>query len=158
MKRKSKRRLQGDVEIQITPMLDMAFQLLTFFIMTYNPTPVEGQLSLDLLPDRPQTQSAASSSTPSNDLPAELRTLPTLLRADASGKLAAITLGEAEINSIENFRAELKQIAADPNLAFDQAVLQVDPNLHYAEMIRVVDEFLAGGIKKISFAEIPPTP
>jgi hypothetical protein len=35
---------QADVPLPITPMLDMAFQLLAFFIMTYNPTDLEGQL------------------------------------------------------------------------------------------------------------------
>jgi biopolymer transport protein ExbD len=34
----------ADVPLPITPMLDMAFQLLAFFIMTYNPVDLEGQL------------------------------------------------------------------------------------------------------------------
>jgi biopolymer transport protein ExbD len=38
----------GEVPLPITPMLDMAFQLLAFFIMTYNPTDLEGQLDLAL--------------------------------------------------------------------------------------------------------------
>src|SRR5207244_3440946 len=36
------------VVLPITPMLDMAFQLLAFFIMTYNPSDLEGQLDLGL--------------------------------------------------------------------------------------------------------------
>ena len=31
-------------------MLDMAFQLLTFFILTFRPAPIEGQISLRLPP------------------------------------------------------------------------------------------------------------
>src|SRR5687768_7936096 len=37
-----------DVEIPVTPMLDMAFQLLTFFIFTYHPSALEGQMQLTL--------------------------------------------------------------------------------------------------------------
>src|SRR4051812_15284330 len=47
----SRRRAEGgynEVPLPITPMLDMAFQLLAFFIMTYNPSDLEGQLDLAL--------------------------------------------------------------------------------------------------------------
>ena len=46
------RRRKGDpvpeVELPITPMLDMAFQLLTFFVFTYHPSALEGQMELTL--------------------------------------------------------------------------------------------------------------
>jgi biopolymer transport protein ExbD len=35
-------------DLPITPMLDMSFQLLAFFIMTFQPSPTEGQLLLAL--------------------------------------------------------------------------------------------------------------
>ena len=35
-----KKKKEESIEIPITPMLDMAFQLLTFFILTYHPTSV----------------------------------------------------------------------------------------------------------------------
>ena len=50
MGRKKKRRKQEDVELNVTAMLDMAFQLLTFFILTFRPAPIEGQISLRLPP------------------------------------------------------------------------------------------------------------
>ena len=37
----------------ITPMLDMAFQILAFFIMTYHPSALEGQIYGSLTPDNP---------------------------------------------------------------------------------------------------------
>src|SRR5687767_5269395 len=48
--RRRKHRSQGDVELNLAAMLDMAFQLLTFFILTFRPSPVEGQISLRLPP------------------------------------------------------------------------------------------------------------
>jgi len=35
-------------DLPITPMLDMSFQLLAFFIMTFQPSPTEGQIALTL--------------------------------------------------------------------------------------------------------------
>ena len=46
MRRKHYRRSQGDVELNLASMLDMAFQLLAFFILTFRPSPIEGQLML----------------------------------------------------------------------------------------------------------------
>ena len=50
---RKKRRRQGDVELNLAAMLDMAFQLLTFFILTYHPAPSEGQFGMNLLPASP---------------------------------------------------------------------------------------------------------
>ena len=40
-------------DVPITPMLDMAFQLLTFFVLTYKPAPAEVQFGMKLLPAQP---------------------------------------------------------------------------------------------------------
>src|SRR5262249_28065399 len=37
-----------DPDLPITPMLDMAFQLMAFFLITFRPMPVEGQMALAL--------------------------------------------------------------------------------------------------------------
>ena len=49
--------------MQIAPMLDMAFQLLTFFILTYKPLPTEGQFVMNLLPPQPATALNAEAPT-----------------------------------------------------------------------------------------------
>jgi biopolymer transport protein ExbD len=45
-----KARLQGEVELNMAAMLDMAFQLLAFFILTFRPSAVESQVSLRMPP------------------------------------------------------------------------------------------------------------
>ncbi len=50
MGKRRKRHNQSEVELNLAAMLDMAFQLLTFFILTFRPAPVEGQISLRLPP------------------------------------------------------------------------------------------------------------
>src|SRR5262245_65093729 len=48
MRRHEKAEPAPGVELPITPMLDMAFQLLTFFVFTYHPSALEGQIEMML--------------------------------------------------------------------------------------------------------------
>ena len=153
-----KRRKTEDVEIPITPMLDMAFQLLTFFILTYHPAPTEGQFSMNLLPAQPAVSMdapATDAQANNNDLPAGLKTLPTSLYAKGDGTLGRIVLGENEIDGLPKFNQELAAIFKDPTLPFDQTVIKVDPRLKYSEVVKVIDAFSAF-THKISFTELTP--
>ncbi len=124
-------------------MLDMAFQLLTFFVLTYKPAPSETQFLMNLLPAQPATMAAeAPSDKPSENLPVSLRTLPTILRAGAGGVLAQITVGETEIpTDPKALERELDKIFQNPDLPFDQTVLKVDPRLKYSELMKVISVF-----------------
>ena len=148
-----------EVEVPVTPMLDMAFQLLTFFILTYKPAPTEGQFSMNLLPAQAATEitkeQPKDSTTPSLD--ASLRTLKTTLRADDSGGLGDITLADKPIAGMDELRKELEGFVNDPSLSFDQAIINVDPRLRYAEVMKVIDVFSSlkpKPLTKISFSEL----
>lgn len=161
MSRASQRvRQQEDVEIPVTPMLDMAFQLLTFFILTYHPMPSEGQFAMTMLPAAPATdfraQATAEPAKPDDSLPAALRTLPTVLRAGEAGKLGRVTIGETNVDGMAALRKELETILKDPTLPFDQALIKVDPSLRYSELMQVIDVFSSLKVTKISFAELGP--
>ena len=156
-KKKKRKRGSSDVDIPITPMLDMAFQLLTFFILTYTPAPQETSFSMNLLPAQAATKLDAqvSSDAASNaDLPASLRTLDTGLRAAEGGRLGQVTLGDNSIDGMVAFEKELTTILNDPNLAFDQALIRVDPRLHFSEVMKVIDIYAKLKITKISFSEM----
>jgi biopolymer transport protein ExbD len=151
----------SEVEIQVTPMLDMAFQLLTFFILTYAPAPVEGQYSMSLLPAAPaiDMNAPAPAETPpadSADIPPLLRTLTTSVYAHPDGTLDHVSVGEIDLSDLDQLRTHLKTIKADPTLPFDQAVIQADPTLSYSELMRVIDIFTGPGvaITRLSFAEL----
>ena len=155
-----KARKNEEIEIQITPMLDMAFQLLTFFILTYRPAPVEGQFALNLLPAqaiaKPTEAETPTDSAPS-DLPPALKSVTTTLKADDAGNLASVVMGD---NTVEpaKIKDEVKRLYKDPTLPFDQALIQVDPKLKYAELVKVIDAFSSEGVTKLSFAEIGSGP
>lgn len=152
-----KRMKHGEVEIQITPMLDMAFQLLTFFIMTYHPAPAEGQFSMNLLPASPQAKldaSAADLEAPADpSVPAALRTMKTTLHAAPGGALGRVAVGEVEVQGMDQLRAKLKEILADKSLPFDQALIEADPQVRYDDLMCVVDIYSSLNITKISFAQ-----
>src|SRR6516225_11702392 len=99
VRHRKKTRRAEEPTVQIAPMLDMAFQLLTFFILTYKPLPTEGQFVMNLLPPQPATAINAEAPTEaaSDKLPASLRTLPTVLKAGPGGVLAQIAVGEQTI-------------------------------------------------------------
>ncbi len=153
-----------DPEIPITPMLDMAFQLLTFFVLTYRPAPAEGALVMSLLPPQPATSitAEAPSDAVSDNVPVSLRTLPTTLRAGGGGSLREIQVGEQVIpTDPDSLERELQKYFDDPNLPFDQTILKVDSNLRYSELIKVINAFMNAFSKskkepKIAFEELLP--
>jgi biopolymer transport protein ExbD len=157
---KKKKKPAEEIKIPITPMLDMAFQLLTFFILTYKPAPSEGQFAMNLMPAAPATDFRAqdtAAATPTNEnIPAALRTLPTVLRAAEGGALGRVSLGEQDVQGMAALKRELQVILKDPSLPFDQALIKVDPNLKYSELMQVIDVFSSLKLSKVSFAELGP--
>lgn len=151
-----KRKNDIEIELPITPMLDLAFQLLTFFILTYNPAPPENQFAMSLLPVAMKTQatgSGAESDTPT--IASDVETIPVTLLAGAGGSLAAIVVGDSEIEGADLIAAFRAQLRADYiGEGFDQATITVDGNLLYSELINVIDVFLGEGISKISFDKL----
>lgn len=163
-KRPKREKLEGP-NVPIAPMLDMAFQLLTFFVLTYKQLPAEGQFVMNLLPAQPATAMAATApnqAAPSNDVPVSLRTLPTILKAGPGGSLERIMVEQNEIpTDPKALEATLLKYLRDPDLPFDQTLLKVDPNLRYAELMTVINAFsnaftLAKKEPKLSFTELRP--
>ena len=148
-----------DVEVQITPMLDMAFQLLSFFILTYHPAPIEGQFAMNLLPASPAIKMDAAAppneSAKNDDVPAQLRTITTELRANPDGSLGLVTLEELEVQGMDALKTKLQEILNPANkVDFEQALIKADPNLKYEELMKVIDIYSSLKINKISFAEL----
>ena len=172
MSRRKHKRSQEEVELNLAAMLDMAFQLLTFFILTFKPTPIEGEISLNLPPPAAMTNVAAAnpSDGPSEeDLIEEPKeTLLITLRADGRGNVSAASVGEnvafrgpASAGNLKSLDARLKEILAAGTTPFEQVLIQVDPGLSYDELMKVIDvassqKFADGTpLTKLSFAELP---
>jgi biopolymer transport protein ExbD len=81
-----KRSLES-VELNLAAMLDMAFQLLTFFILTFQPEKVEGEIALRLPPARPDVVEPLSSRAAPADPLAHLDSLTISVVADPRGEI-----------------------------------------------------------------------
>ncbi len=160
-----RKRNQGDVELNLAAMLDMAFQLLTFFILTFRPSPVEGQVDLRLPPPQPVTninadQQAGADENNPNPIQG-LNSLVITVMGNANGGIEAIALGENSVSNLAVLESRIHSILADRGSGFDQVIIQVGPSLHYDQLMKVVDictrAKLPNGQKlsKLSFVELP---
>lgn len=164
---KHRRRGQGDVELNLAAMLDMAFQLLTFFILTFKPAPVEGQVNLRLPPPQPVTAikgQAAGSDTSNTNPVAGVNTLTITVFATPGGAISSLAIGESGIANLPQLETRLKAVLSDPGSPFDQVIIQVGSALRYEELMQVIDmctkQTLPNGDKltKLSFVELPNAP
>ena len=144
-------------------MLDMAFQLLTFFILTFRPAPIEGQISLRLPPPQPVTKGIEQAGSDINNTnPAKgVDTLTISVFADKSGDIGSLGVGETGVANLTALELRLMQIFADPDNSFEQVIIQVGSNLRYDALMKIVDICtrlkLPSGEKlsKLSFVEVP---
>jgi biopolymer transport protein ExbD len=171
MRRRRRTRItQGEVELNLAAMLDMAFQLLAFFILTFRPMSVEGHLLMRMPPPAPLTNVNAAADA-NSDLPSgasSSETLHMFVTADEQGRVAEIRVSNAVV-----FRGQLKErqlgelqqfmkkfFPADVTL-FDSVQIWIDRRLLYEDVMKVIDvctqQKLADGtqVRQISLVEHP---
>jgi biopolymer transport protein ExbD len=157
------RRQQAEVELNMASMLDMAFQLLAFFILTFRPAPIEGQISLRLPPPQPVTKGVEKAGADiTNTNPAMgVDTLTISVFSDPAGDIGSLGVGETGVPNLTALESRLQQIFADPANSFEQVIIQAGSNLRYNALMKVVDICthlkLPSGQKlsKLSFVEVP---
>ena len=144
-RKKRKSSAEEDVELNLAAMLDMAFQLLTFFILTFKPAPVEGQISLRMPPPQPLANANATQqagATDSKDPVQGFNTLAIVLATDDTGKLTHTYVAQQEVpvddGPLKLFSDYLGKVLNDPGSPFDQVIIQVPAKLHYSELMRVM--------------------
>ena len=130
--RHSTGRVPEKVDIQMTPMIDIVFQLLIFFLFSFKIATQEGDFNI-----RMPVAGPASSTSLDTQLPIKVR-----LTADTDGNLASIRMGDVEL---PNFTALHEQVMsrvgtdAGPNAADNiEAELDCDYNLKYRNVIGAV--------------------
>jgi biopolymer transport protein ExbD len=142
--RERKEEAPVDIMVPITPMLDMSFQLLSFFILTFHPMPTEGQLSINL----PKLD-ATEKPPPVEPLPPEEKTddYTITLNSSADGGIANISLkgptgGSEDIRSSADLLVQLKAITPPAGKKREEGVsitVESADDLKYARLIEVMD-------------------
>jgi len=166
------KRKSDKVDLNLAAMLDMAFQLLTFFILTFRPAPVEGQLALHLPPPVALTKVTADQAAQAKDNEGsgnltDLETLNIFITADDPGDVDLIKVGmnpvvKGRLNkvSINRLDQALKEIFDRQAIPFDRIQLAVDGRLRYEELMKIVDvctkQKLPNGqlLQRVSFIEM----
>lgn len=122
------------VELQMTPMIDIVFQLLVFFIMTFKIVSQEGDFNIKM----PLAAPAAGAPDELQLPPMKIR-----LRADGGGMLAGMSLNERGIGTMEALRLEIIGVVGDDRGpgTFQEAAeveLDCDYGLRYEHVIQAI--------------------
>lgn len=146
-----KKKSSDQVQLNLAAMLDMAFQLLAFFIFTFKPAAVEVELRMNL----PLQQGVASyketkTETPPNARPPDgvvaiYEAIPLYVDAEGDGKISGIKLGQRNIvtgqandASLALLGQELTKLISAPG-AVDRVEIVMSSKLNYSEFIRIME-------------------
>jgi biopolymer transport protein ExbD len=140
-----KRRSAEDtkVEMNMTPMIDVVFQLLTFFMFTLKPMIHEGQFAVSM--------SAGAVAAPEVE-EFKIPPLAVHLKATENGDLAAILLGDRQVQSFVDLQIQVQMLAGGAMADEVEAEIHADDALQYSHLIGAVNALTAAKISKINFA------
>ena len=124
---------QEKVTLEMTPMIDVVFQLLVFFIMTFKIVSLEGDFNIRM-------PLAAPSAGPVDDILPPIRVR---LSAGPDGELTGILMGERTLSSFGELHNEIVAIVGTDSgpgsLAESAEVeLDLDYNLRYEYVIEAI--------------------
>lgn len=151
-------------DLPITPMLDMSFQLLAFFIMTFKPAPTEGQIALTL----PKEEGGPSMQAPPS-LSDDTKPKHFIVRVAATddGRIEQMSLfeeGSADAKgdvlgpSVAAFHAKLVALSAqlEREKKPGKVTLEIDEKLIQEYVVQLVDQGIRAGFNDISPVPVDP--
>jgi biopolymer transport protein ExbD len=150
-----------EVLFPVTPMLDMAFQLLAFFILTFNPS-TETHLDLDL----PATPAALPSAPQGDARPVRARKVDSdlendlLIRAlaDELGDLKALRLGDAPLPDLSTLGSRLRRYIQLLEGRPLRVRIVADDRLRYEPAAQLIATCETAGVTAIRLSQPGATP
>lgn len=143
-------------DLPITPMLDMSFQLMAFFIFTFRPAPTEGQIAM-ALPKMEGGADALPSIT--DDKP---QTYTVRVEAAANGTIGKMSLFEKDSGDarptdlgadVKKYQSELQSRFAALKGGKGKLTLEISDGLLQEYVVQLLDV----GIR-VGFTDIAPVP
>jgi len=151
-----------EVQFPVTPMLDMAFQLLAFFVLTFQSPTSETHLDLSL-PANPAAMPAAArgqadpirARREDSDLENDL-----WIRAEADdlGELRSLRLGEAVVPDLGTLGDRLRRYTKILEGRPLRVRLVADDGLRYEQAARVIATCSSAGVAAIRLADPAAAP
>lgn len=167
MSRRDHRKAEDSkIVLPITPMLDMTFQLLFFFIVSFNPADLEGAVEMALPSDKDKAahnpKDVDPKARPDDQIPEFPSDLTVKVRTQMDGindgLISAISVRNLEgkedpVDKIDGLKKYLREKRA--GLVNKEAVkIQGDGKLKVKSIIEVMDACREAGFPNISF--VPP--
>ncbi len=152
------------IEMQITPMIDVVFLLLIFFMLTLKIVEPEGDFQINMPIAAPEQ---------SEETEIELPDIRIRLVANSDGSLKQILFGERSLGTgkaaFQKLNREILKIIGfpgNPETAESEVEIDADFNLHYENIVSAVsacsgslkDGQIVRYIEKIKFARQRPSP
>lgn len=138
---------ESKVSLEMTPMIDVVFQLLIFFMFTFKIVTVEGEFSITM------PSAELGSAAPTSENTTALPDIQVRMTASQLGDLDGIQVGENQMKSLEELAQTLKDIVGDdPKVASDVEMQIVAPdNLKYGFVVGAINAAAKVRIQKIKF-------
>ena len=140
--------------MNLAAMLDMAFQLLMFFILTFSPTQIESQIFAQLPATGAVTQNMVAP-------PLAAGEITLTIVASEAGSIQDVAVNDTIVRNLHELEQQLHRTVAGRGPC--GLTLQVDARLHYQELVSVVDTCLKTDgladqtIDKMTFVELRPS-
>lgn len=154
--------LPDDVYFPVVPMLDMAFQLLAFFILTFQPPGRESRIDLDMptapvalpLPIPASTPSASKGA--SNQQEGETPDVVIRAEADPEGGLASLRLQGTTFSGSNDLQGELRRLVlARPDRTLTVGLV-ADEQLRYGQAARLLGACSNAGVTSVRLVPTKP--
>ena len=122
------------IELQMTPMIDIVFQLLIFFVMTFKVVQMEGDFNIKM-----PTSAPSSNSNPDDLLPPmKLR-----LTAGEGGNLSGIRLNDRQFSDFNSLHAHIMDLVGedagpDAGMEGGEVELDCDFDLRYENVVAAI--------------------
>lgn len=165
-----KMRSQAEVELNLASMLDMAFQLLAFFILTFQTPKLEPVIIMRLPSGAPALGVQGTGVKAGEDEkldPSKVEAVITLTINVLSeqGSIDALQVGVPTKSPMEMVQPDSALKNLEDRLTsliksseFKQLIIQFSPKLRWGELMRVVDVCAKQDIKSMNFYPLPDAP
>jgi biopolymer transport protein ExbD len=146
-----------EVQFPVTPMLDMAFQLLAFFVLTFQAPTSEARLDL-YLPTTPAalpgSAQGRATESPGRKFDLDLENdLVIRARADDVGDLASMTLNGTPVAGLDELGDRLGRYAKVLGARPLRVRLLADDKLRYEPAARIVAACTTAGVASIRLGD-----
>ena len=160
MRRRRTKTPHLEPDLPITPMLDMSFQLMAFFVLTFRPMPTEAQLALAL----PAEKGGPSQVAPTLD-PLDDDELIVQVYAADNGNVADITAAPrtgsfslgTDTGALFQYLQDKAKAAQAETRRPPKLKLEIAERLNYQYVIKLIDEARRAGFDRISPALLNPS-